>query len=236
MLCAFCGAPLRQVRGRCSACGGRIKAEMLPDGHALVVHAGTPLRDRAGSPAVVLQTLSRGEVVELVGAQGSFLQVRLDSGVTGFVDAVNVNASGARPAKLGEVQLDIRLRPEDGMDLPFGLPFIPGERLLYFGDFLYDPFKDRAFVVTTMRLVLGGGGTGLPRVYELPEIVSATMREGSNGMALGERTIVLEIVNVGAEVYVAALRDPESALACLQDAMRALEAPEVPATFASGGY
>jgi hypothetical protein len=55
-------------------------------------------------------------------------------------------------------------------------------------------------------------------------------------MALGERTIVLEIANVGTEIYVAALRDPETALACLQDALRALEAPGEPATFASGGY
>jgi hypothetical protein len=120
------------------------------------------------------------------------------------------------------------------MELPFGLPFIPGERLLYFGDFLYDPFKDRAFVVTTMRLVVGGGGTGLPRVYELPEIVSASMREGSNGMALGERTIVLEIATVATEIYVAALRDPETALACLQDALRALEPPKEAVTFAGG--
>ena len=38
------------------------------------------------------------------------------------------------------------------------------------------------------------------------------------------------------EIYVAALRDPDTALACLQDAMRALEATKQPATFAGGGF
>jgi hypothetical protein len=207
---------------------------MLPAGHALVVRAGTPLRDRAGSPAAVLQTLSRGEVVQLIGVQGTFLQVRLENDLTGFVDAVNVTTPAARPGSAAAAQSEADPRPEDRMDLPFGLPFIPGERLLYFGDFLYDPFKDRAFVVTSMRLVIGGAGTGLPRVYELPEIVSAGMREGSNGMALGERTIVLEIATVATEIYVAALRDPETALACLQDALRALEPPKEAVTFAGG--
>jgi hypothetical protein len=241
MQCPYCGAPLHPMRGRCAACGGKLRAEMLPEGHALVVHAGAPLRDRAGSPAAVLQTLSRGEVVELVGAQGTFLEVRLESGVTGFVDGVNVSAAPSRQAaRSGSTAAAPVTRPpasdpEAEMDLPYGLPTLPGEELLYYGDFLYDPFKDRAFVVTSARLILGGGGNALPRVYELPNIATACMREGSNGMALGERTIVLEIANLASELYVAALRDPETALARLQDALRRTEAIVEPVPFASGG-
>jgi len=212
---------------------------MLPAGHALVVHAGAPLRDRAGSPAAVLQTLSRGEVVELVGAQGSFVEVQLGSGLTGFVDAVNLSASPSRPedqaASSAAPAMPAAAGPEVDMELPYGLRTLPGEKLLYYGDFLYDPFKDRAFVVTSARLILGGGGNTLPRVYELTEIVTACMREGSNGMALGERTIVLEIANMRSELYVAALRDPETALSRLQDALRRTEATVEPVPFASGG-
>jgi len=94
------------------------------------------------------------------------------------------------------------------------------EQVLYTGHFLYDPFRDRACVVTTHRVIIGGGGASLPRVFETAEIASVHMREGSNGMALGERTIVIELTRMPGETYIAELRDPERAFARLQEALR----------------
>ena len=219
MRCSHCGAPLRTWRGRCLTCARRITPEMLPQGHALVVHAGTPLRDRAGSPAAVLQTLSRGDTVELRGRDGGFLQVRSTSGATGYIDAVNAREPQPEPPAGGPVVSDGET-PLPDADLPYGLPYLLDERLLYYGRFLYDPFGDRQFVLTTTRLIIGGGGAALPKVYELDQIVSAGIREGSNGMALGERTLVMEVLSLTGEIFVAALRDPDRALQRLTQAMR----------------
>lgn len=195
----------------CPHCGARLDVDTpLPDGFALVVHAGAPLRDRAGSPASVLQTLSRGEAVEVLGNDGAFMRVRTDGGVVGYLDPVNLRrpkAPAPRPAAE---------RADPQRSLPFGLTYFPGERLVYWGDFLYDPFTDRALVVTTARVIVGGGGgASLPRVIDLPAVTSVAVREGSNGMALGERTVILEASGVAGELYIAGLRDPDRAAACI---------------------
>ena len=76
-------------------------------------------------------------------------------------------------------------------------------------------------MLTTTRLIIGGGGAALPKVYELDQIVGVGIREGSNGIALGERTLVIEVSSLTSEVFVAALRDPDRALQRLTGAMRA---------------
>src|SRR5262249_24292505 len=158
----------------------------LPGGHALVVKSGTPLRGRAGSPAAVLQTLSRGDTVELLERDGSFVKVRLETGASGYVDAGNVTGRDGESAPEPEPE-----EPPPPPELPYGLSYLPDESLVHEADFLYDPFGDRAFAVTTDRVVVGGGGAVLPRVFEIAEVTGVGLREGSNGMALGERTLVL---------------------------------------------
>lgn len=269
-VCPHCGARVRAARSRCFMCGGSLIASYTA-GSARVLHAGTPLRDRAGSPAAVVQTLRRGDRVELLDQDGSFVHVRTGSGLTGFVDAVNVDAAAspvgaAQPVPTSDAPADATpaaaLAPapmdagtatavlatdserpraavatvfaeERSPDLPFGLPYIPGERLLYVGQFLFDPFDDRALVITSLRVIVGGGGMVLPRVFEMRDLTAWGLREGSNGLALGERTLVLDSALAAGEFYVSGLLDPERASACIDEARLALDGSLARATSAS---
>lgn len=210
MLCPHCGARNRAARGRCAACGARLTNDTaLPANVVLVVRSGSPLRDRAGSPAGLLQTLGRGETLELLGSEGGFLRVRAESGAEGFIDAVNVRRSEQELAAAQEVA---PAPPPAQEELPFGLNYAPGERLLFYGDFLYDPFEDRALVITSLRVIIAGGGSGsLPRVIEVADLSAAGLREGSTGVAIGERTLWLEAVTTAGHTYISGLRDPERA-------------------------
>jgi hypothetical protein len=241
MRCFYCGAPRPPVGHRCAACGGpfhegaptAVTAVALhvspPIEVALVLHAGTPLRDRARGPAAVLQTLDTGDRVHVLGRSGKHTHVRALNGVSGYVDAGQLGPPGdpphdgaATPAEPAFVAVaeDQSEDAADRADLPFGVDALPGETVAYIGRFLYDPFNDRAFVVTSHRVIIGGGGAPLPRVVELLDIQSAQMREGSNGLAVGERTIVLQLAYLSTETYIAGLRDPERAFASLSASMR----------------
>src|SRR5262249_20277949 len=222
MLCPHCGVRFRVERGRCAACGSRMTVAALPAGHALVVRSGTPLRDRAGSPAAVLQTLSRGDSVELLERDGSFVKVRLETGASGYVDAVNVTGRDAEIKKEREAEPEPSAPPE----LPYGLSYLPDESLVHEADFLYDPFGDRAFAVTTDRVVVGGGAT-LPRVFEIAEVTGVRVREGSNGMALGERTLVQTAASVLGEIAVSGLRDALRAATAIEAAQAARRARQM---------
>lgn len=243
MQCSYCGAPRRTVQSRCAVCSAPLRAAAvatveppnlpLPGAateEALVLRDGTPLRDRARGPAAVLQTLDTGERVHVLGRSGKYLRVRTLAGISGYVDTAQLGAAGhagaSPPATQSESARDPRAQPprptqSDRADLPFGMVGLEGESIAYIGKFIYDPFNDRAFVVTSRRAIIGGGGAPMPRVVELTDIHSARMREGSNGMAVGERTIVLEVAHIPGETYIAGLRDPERAFASLTGRMRA---------------
>jgi hypothetical protein len=183
-----------------------------------VVRAGTPLRDRAGSGGLVVRTLSRGEAVDLLRREGGQLFVRTASGHTGFLDAVSVQEH-APEAAIWRTAARTSREPDPEPDaLPFGLRQRPGERLVYHADFLYDPFGDRALIVTTRRVIVRGGGAILPRVLEAREIVDVSLREGSTGLAPGEVTLVLETGPLAGTLYVSGLYDPHRALAAVEAA------------------
>src|SRR5205085_4213318 len=133
-LCPHCGVRFQVRRGRCAACGSRMTVAALPAGHALVVKSGIPLRDRAGSPAAVLQTLSRGDTVELLEQDGSFVKVRLESGASGYVDAVNV--TGREGERAPEPEPEPATEEPPPRELPYGLSYLPDESLVLEADFL----------------------------------------------------------------------------------------------------
>lgn len=242
MRCMYCGARRPLAGNRCALCGGTLRpavpalavigaepAAVSLQG-ATVLHAGTPLRDRARGPAAVLQTLDSGDWVQVLGRSGKYTHVRAPSGVDGYVDSVQLDGPG--PANVADVpdpepvdqsEPARAVLHDDRAELPFGMVGLEGERIAYIGRFIYDPFNDRAFVVTSRRVIIGGGGAPLPRVVELPDIQSTRMREGSNGLAMGERTIVLQVAQLSGETYISGLRDPERALASLTTSMRELQ-------------
>lgn len=241
MRCSYCGAPRRPAGGRCVACGGlaresrpapralRTVPAPLPTEDALVLQPGTPLRDRARGPATVLQTLDPGDVVQVLGRSGKYMRVRSGRGMDGYIDSVQLGPPGSLVVTQDVVQplqdpeaaaASPADRRDDRADLPFGMVGLEGERIAYIGKFIYDPFNDRAFVVTSHRVIIGGGGAPMPRVVELRDVQSARMREGSNGMAVGERTIVLQMGHISGETYISGLRDPERAFGSLGGCLR----------------
>jgi hypothetical protein len=157
---------------------------------------------------------------------GSFAEVRTESGQTGFVDIVNLGLPGtsdartahAAPAPPQEPSPQGNAASPRPDDLPHGMIAAPGERIVYQGDFLYDPFGDRVLAVTTQRLLIGGGGSTLPRVLNLADIISVGLREGSSGLALGERTVVIRASTIDGEIYIAGLRDPHRAVSSIRSA------------------
>ena len=164
---------------------------------------------------------------------GSFAEVRTESGQTGFVDTVNLGIPGTTDSLTASAGPEPEQQPSGPGnagsprtdDLPHGMIAAPGERVVYQGDFLYDPFGDRVLAVTTHRVLIGGGGTTLPRVLNLADIISVGLREGSSGMALGERTVVIRASTIDGEIYVAGLRDPQRAVSSIRSA-RAEAQPE----------